>query len=72
MEGKGAVPDTLNYESWSIHGRIQFNANLAYHKLEVTKLCRHWLETGIMASKSFAHASFLCPEVQYNLHEIQK
>ena len=63
--------DYLDYKSRSIHGRTQFNSNLAHHKQDVQKWCNHCLNMGIRTPEDFAHAVFYCPQVQYILHEIQ-
>ena len=63
--------DYLDYKSRSIHGRTQFNSNLAHHKQNVQKWCNHCLNMGIRTPEDFAHAVFYCPQVQYILHKLQ-
>jgi hypothetical protein len=48
--------DYLDYKSRSIHGRTQFNSNLAHHKQNVQKWCNHCLNMGIRTPEDFAHS----------------
>ena len=60
--------DYLDYKSRALHGKTQFNSNLAHYKHDVQKWCKHCLEMGIRTSENFEHAVYTCPQIQYIMH----
>ena len=61
----------LDYKSRALHGKTQFNSNLAHYKHNVQKWCKHCLEMGIRTSENFEHAVYTCPQIQYIMHRIK-
>ena len=71
LQSKYLRNDYLDYKSRAIHGKTQFNSNLAHYKHNVQKWCNHCLEMGIRASDNFEHATYSCPQVQYIIHMVR-
>ena len=63
--------DYLDYKSRALHGKTQFNSNLAHYKQNIQKWCNHCLEMGIRTSENFEHAVYRCPQVQYTMYRVK-
>ena len=71
LQGKYLSNEYLDYKSRALHGKTQFNSNLAHYKHNVQKWCKHCLEMGIRTSENFEHAVYTCPQIQYIMHRIK-
>ena len=71
LQCKFLINEYLDFKSRALHGKPQFNSNLAHYKHNVQKWCKHCLEMGIRTSENFEHAVYTCPQIQNIMHRIK-